>query len=423
VLTYSAVYRCIALIASDVGKMRLRLVQQGADEIWREVANPAFSPVLRKPNRYQNRIQFFSSWVESKLVHGNTYVLKVRDQRNVVVSMHILDPQLVRVLVAPDGAVFYELSGDALAGVPENNLAIPASEIIHDRMSSAFNHPLIGISPIHACGLAATQGLKIQESSAAFFANGSQPSGVITVPTKIQPENAERLQSIWDSRRAGTTAILDNGAQYAPLTMSATDAQLIEQLKMTAETVATAFGVPAFKIGVGNPPTYNNIEALDGQYYSQCLQIHIESIEECLDHGLGLGASYGNNYGTEFDLDGLLRMDTATKVKAAQDAIGSGAMAPNEARMRYFDLGPKEGGDSPFLQQQYYSLAALYKRDQQQGAPPTPDINNPSGSPAEVNADDDGGDDEQPDERQRNVVAIADRLQRRARDNARRSVA
>jgi hypothetical protein len=56
-------------------------------------------------------------------------------------------------------------------------------------------------------------------------------------------------------------------------------------------------------------------------------------------------------------------MDTATKTKAAADAIGAGAMAPNEARMRYFGLGPVAGGDSVYMQQQMFSLEALAQRD------------------------------------------------------------
>ena len=41
---------------------------------------------MTKPNRYQTRIQFFETWLISKLRTGNAYVLKERDQRNVVVS-------------------------------------------------------------------------------------------------------------------------------------------------------------------------------------------------------------------------------------------------------------------------------------------------------------------------------------------------
>ena len=80
-------------------------------------------------------------------------------------------------------------------------------------------------------------------------------------------------------------------------------------------------------VGVGAAPTYNNIEALNQEYYSQCLQAHIESIELLLDEGLELPKPYG----TEFDLDRLLRMDSKTKAEAARQAIQSGVL-PNEIR-------------------------------------------------------------------------------------------
>src|SRR5204863_17056 len=79
VLTFTPLFRCIALISSDIAKMRLKLVSQGDDGIWSETDSAAFSPVIRKPNDFQNRIQFFANWMESKLIYGNTYVLKLKD--------------------------------------------------------------------------------------------------------------------------------------------------------------------------------------------------------------------------------------------------------------------------------------------------------------------------------------------------------
>ena len=57
-LRYWAVFRCISIIASDIAKMRLKLVEQDANGIWAETRAAAFSPVLRKPNPMQTRIQF-----------------------------------------------------------------------------------------------------------------------------------------------------------------------------------------------------------------------------------------------------------------------------------------------------------------------------------------------------------------------------
>ena len=103
-LSYHAVYTCITLIANDIGKLRIKLVQQDPTTgVWAETASPAFSPVLRKPNRYQNHIQFKEYWMMSKLSRGNTYVLKQRDARGIVTALYILDPMRVRPLVSPDG--------------------------------------------------------------------------------------------------------------------------------------------------------------------------------------------------------------------------------------------------------------------------------------------------------------------------------
>jgi HK97 family phage portal protein len=380
VLTYTAVFSCISLIANDIAKLRLRLVRQDDDGIWVETESSAFSPVLRRPNRYQNRIQFIAQWVTSKLVHGNTYVLKQRDQRGIVTALYILDPSRVRPLVADDGSIYYELSRDNLTGLQDDRLVVPAKEVIHD-VNFAPYHPLCGISPIQACGLAATQGLEIQRSSTRLFERGAKPAGVLTAPGHINEATAMRLKEYWEANftgeNVGRTAVLGDGLTYEPMIVNPHDAQLIDQLRWTAETVCSAFHVPAHMVGIGQPPTYNNIEALNQAYYSQCLQSLIENIELLLDEGLELPKPLG----TEFELDGLLRMDTATKVKAAADAVGSGTMAPNEARRRYFDLGPTEGGESPYLQVQNYSLAALAKRDQN-SAPVTPGLDQPAAEPA-----------------------------------------
>jgi phage portal protein BeeE len=54
-----------------------------------------------------------------------------------------------------------------------------------------------------------------------------------------------------------------------------------------------------------------------------------------------------------------------------KEGVAGGVLAPNEGRKR-INLGPKPGGETPYLQQQYYGLAALSRRDQQAPAPATP---------------------------------------------------
>jgi len=366
-LSFHALYRCITLISQDISKMRIRLVEQSpTSAIWEEVdRNSPFWPVLIKPNRYQTRIQFFDEWVGCKLIHGNTYVLKERDSRGIVVALYVLNPLRVKPLVAPDGSVWYDLQRDDLTNIEEDKVRVPASEIIHDRYKPLY-HPLCGISPIMACALSGMLGLAIASNSARFFSNSSRPGGILTAPDRINDDTAQRLKQHWEQNytgeNAGKIAVLGDGLKFEALRETAVDAQLIDQLKITSENVCTAFGVPSYMVGVGVAPAYNNVEALSQQYYSQCLQILIESIELLLDEGLGLTSVAPRVYGTEFDLSDLLRMDTSTKSKTWGDLVKQGIAAPNEARAA-FDMMPVEGGDSVYMQQQNYSLEALAKRD------------------------------------------------------------
>ena len=237
-------------------------------------------------------------------------------------------------------------------------------------------HPLVGVSPIFACGLAAMQGLAIQNSSLNFFTNGSQPSALLTAPAGATEEQLARIKAKWveGPGKSGGIAAISGDLKFTPLTMPATDAQLIEQLKLSEETVCSCYHVQPYMIGVGPPPPYANIEPLLQQYHAECLQPILTNIETSLDEGLGIDEPInGRQYGTEFDIDDLIYMDTATKTKAAADSIGSGGMSPDEARRKYFGLGPVEGGDTPYMQVQNYSLKALAQRDASDPfAKPTP---------------------------------------------------
>ncbi len=379
VLSFSAVYACISLIAQDIAKMRVKLVAKQPSGVWKETESPSFSPVLRKQNHYQTRLKFFEWWMTSKLIHGNTYALKRRDLRGVVTNLYLLDPNRVLPLVSNDGSVFYRLMTDNMSGL-EEEIIVPAREIIHDTMICLF-HPLVGVSPIFACGLASAQGLRIQQNSAKFFGNNSNPGGILTAPGEISDETAARLKTHWDENytgdKAGKIAVLGDGLKFEPMAIKAVDAQLIEQLKWTAENVCSCFHVPPYKIGIGAMPAFNNIEALNREYYSQCLQAPIESLELLLDEGLELPVPYG----TEFDTDALWRMDTVNRYASHTQAIGGGWLAPNEARLKE-DLEPVKGGESPLIQQQNYSLEALAKRDAKDdpfgtAAPATPPSEDP----------------------------------------------
>lgn len=359
-LQFSVIYACVTGIAQDVSKLRIKLVEN-IDGIWEEVTEgKPWLPVLRKPNGYQTRIQFIRQWVVSLLLAGNTYVLKARDGRRIVTGFYVLNPLRVTPLVSDSGDVYYELKADYLSGV-EEIVTVPASEIIHDRMTELW-HPLVGVPPIYACAVSGTLGNKIQANSTSLFANKGMPGGTLSTEKHIDQKVADEIAQAWDENyggdNAGRIAVLGDGMKFEAIEMTLQNAQVAEQLKWTVEDCARAFHYPITKLtAMTGGAQQRNVEADAMAYYEDCLQSIIENIELLLDEGLALPG----NLGTEFDIDNLMRMDTGALYESINKASPWMKLDEQRRKANYAPL--PIGGNTVYKQHQDYSIEALAKRD------------------------------------------------------------
>lgn len=356
-LTSYAVFACISLISKDVGKLPI-IARTEENGIKTNVKFKGLA-VINKPNKYQTRQQFLESWVTSKAASGNAYIYKIRDVYGEIEQLIVLDHTTTVVCVDPDGEVFYRIHEDPLNNSGEQ-LLVPASEIIHDRQNTLY-HPLIGLSPIVACGLTASTGENIQKYSNKFFGNDARPSGILATSEDLDDEEGDKIQKGWDKKYSnggeGGVALVSGGVTYQALSVPAADSQLIENLKLSGEIVCTTFNVPSFMVGIGTAPS-GSVEYLNSRYFSACLQSYIEAIENLLNEHI----EKPSNVVLEFDPRSLFRMDSNAQMSYLASGTGAGLLSPNEGRA-VLGYAPVEGGESPVMQQQNYSLAALSKRD------------------------------------------------------------
>jgi HK97 family phage portal protein len=383
VMSNPVVFACTTRIASDAASMPMYLEQKEGD-IWAEVENAAYSPFLRKPNKFQTHVQFKESWFLSKLFRGNTYMLKERDARGVVKAGYILHPERVKPMIADDGSVFYNLHADNMAGGElQVDVMVPASEIIHDRYNCLY-HPLVGLSPLYAAGVAAMQGLAIQDSSANFFANKAVPAGVLTADGAISDETAARLKTAWQDgytgANAGKVAVLGDGLKFEAMTMTAQESDLIKQLGWTAEAICAAYHMPPFIAGFGPLPANSTVESVTSLYYSLCLKDYVTQFEACMNEGLDLVGPEASGKRVQLDEDTLLRMDKTAMTKSLVEGVRGMIRTPNEAR-RALNLPKVKGGDTVLGQEQDHSLDWIARRDAMEIQPET------APAPANDNAD------------------------------------
>lgn len=356
--SYPPIFRARSLIAGDIGKIRQTLKRTDSDGIPVEVTSrrTPYLAVLANPCPWCDDQQFRELMIGGLLDHGNAYALKERDSTNTVRRLWPIDPRFVQVRIAPGGKVFYAIVGDDMLPDSSRNVVIPASEIMHLRWNT-IHHPMIGVPPLWSAALTGRMGVSIQKQSETFFANQSAPSGLL-MGDDVDEAEAEELTSKWNAGysgdKRGRVAVLGGGLKFVPLTMPSRDAQLSEQLEMTAKMVGVAYGVSEWKMGLTPPPSFPNaVSTLNQIYYADTLHRPIRIYEKGMTQALELPTDMC----VELREEDLLRMDQQSQMATLSDGVSSNILMRNEAR-RALGRKPVDGGDQLFRQMQDVPLNA-----------------------------------------------------------------
>lgn len=373
-LENAAIYACISRLAGDFSMMRPK-TQKKIGNIW--VDDPGVNSFIEYPNQFETVSQFWEHWIISLLTYGNAFIYCRRD------AWFILNPQKVRILVATDGSgrIYYDCGEDLQCGLTRQTQLGP-DEIIHGRINANIaKNPVLGIPPLLAAALASELGADAKRAAENIYANSSRPGGIIRVPGAVNSDKLQTIKSLWESGYSGAnrgkTAVLSDDMEFVPYeSANLVDSELIGALRLSAEHVASIFGIPAYRVGLGSYPAYAGQTQADQQYVNGTLQRYIHLTEELLRQQVG-----GYNRRVHFDPAPLIRMDREKHVAVLAAAIAGSIMSPNEAREE-LNLPPVPGGEFPLSQQQYYALPALSGRSL------TPAANDPEPEPAPLDVTD-----------------------------------
>jgi HK97 family phage portal protein len=205
---------------------------------------------------------------------------------------------------------------------------------------------LVGISPIayhrNAIGLA----IEAENFGSRFFKNSAKPSGVLEHPRTIGDEAQQRLRSHWQKTYGGqnhaSVAILEEGMQFKPLSITNEDSQFLETRQFQIEEIARIFRVPAVLLQHSDKTsTYASSEQFFLSFTKYTLMPWLRRIESCINKDL---FATGSSYFAEFLCDALERADAKTRAEFYASALQNEWMNRNEVRERE-NLNKIDGGD------------------------------------------------------------------------------
>lgn len=335
----TAVRRAVAAIAEPIGSLPLHVYRRDGGARERDTAHPV-ARLLRDPNSWTSASEFREQIQRDCLLHGNGLALITRVNGEPR-EMLRLDPASIQI-EADDfgGPVYRQVSG-------EQRRTIPREDIFHIRAASLDG--VKGESPVRQAREAIATALVLEKHVAKLFGTGAKPSGVIEVPPDVPENGYKGMLTAWrqsheGSENSGKTALLINGAKFNPITMTSTDAQLLELRKYAVDEIARAFSVPPSMLYELGRATWGNSENQSASFLTFSLMKWIKAWQNEIRLKL-FKPEERDDWFAEFNTDDLLTVDFAARATAYGQYRAMGAMTGNEVR-KGLNLPPMPDGNS-----------------------------------------------------------------------------
>ena len=342
----STVYACVRLLGDTISSLPLgAYVRRGRSRISYAAAYGETPMWVNKPNPETSRIEFYEQVISSLNIHGNAFILTVRDDNNEVVEVYCLNPDDVRIRrLRPNEPLVYEVHTRDEQGAYTQILT--QNEMLHIPL---FRLPgsHYGLGPIAAARLTIGAAMAADTYAAAYFGNAANPGGVIEVPGELTEEQAQDIGRDWNIThtgpyRAGKIGVLSGGASFKPLTLNAQDAQLLDTRRFNVEDIARLFRVPISLLGhpVAGAMSFASVEAQNLSFVQHSLRPLLERLEQSFSTLLPESDGF-----IKFNLDALLRGTTLERFEAYTKGLREGFLSLNDVHAME-DMAPIADGDN-----------------------------------------------------------------------------
>ncbi|MDO6521276.1 phage portal protein [Shimia thalassica] len=328
-----AVACAVSLISETIGALPVKLYDRNTKDALTD--HPAYRLVHDEANEWTSVAELRESLTTDALLHGAGHAQVIRLNDDTPYELHRLEPGKVQLNHEPDGEPFYLVSTDA------GQVRMSYRDVLR---IEAFG----GTSPVTLGREAIALALSFESHIGGIFANGGRPSGVIKAQKVMDVEAKKKVASSWFAThgrdKVGGTAILDEGMDYTPLSMTLADTQFAENRLEQIREIARVFRVPPTMLFELSRGTWSNTEEMNRQFYNMTLKPWLTDWAWAYARCLLTPEERKEAY-IEAVTDDLLRTDTAARATAFGQYRSMGAMTANEVRAAQ-NLPPLTGGDT-----------------------------------------------------------------------------
>ena len=354
-LQLSAAWACVRLIAQTWGTLPVEVKIWDGKGSAATRDHPLYALLHDAPNADMTAPEFWSAMGVCLMTWGNAYAEIDRTFGGRVVALTPLNPALVRPVRLKSGAIVYRYSD------PKGQRDIPEEDVLHIKGLSADG--LLGMSPITQARNSLGLAMAAEETAGKLFSNGMRTTGHYVSPTFLTPEQrkqaAEMMEAYRGAENAGKRPVLEGGWKFEQASLNPDDAELLASRSFSVEEICRWYGVPPFMVGHTSKSTSwgSGLEQQMLAFHTLTLRPILKNAEQAIRRRL-LAPGERGKVEIDFNVEGLLRADSAGRAAFLKVMVTCGIMTPNEARAKE-GLPPLPGGDSLITQSNQLPLDRL----------------------------------------------------------------
>lgn len=341
----SAVYRAVELISDSIAMLPIFVQFEDSDGFKTRYTEHSANKLLNnQPNELMTRYQFIKLMMIDVMLRGNGFVYIRRDDIGNCIELVYLRPDTVTI-------DYNELTRELKYRCNTVTGIIEPCNIIHLVKYSTDGVNGVSILQNAKNTLALTSDTEKQASN--FFRSGCALAGVLTVQGQLQDKQKEQIRSSWNSAYnsdGSGLAVLQGNMSYQPISINATDAQLLESRLFNVSDIARFFGLSPVLLGDLSKSSYSTLEQSQLQFLSQTLQPYISMLEQEFSRKIFRPSEI--NLSVNIDEKALIMTDKAALASYYVQLQQNGLMTANEIR-KELGLPAIENGDSTVMQAQY----------------------------------------------------------------------
>lgn len=363
------VFSVISRLSSVFASLPIHQYKNGNEE------DGAIANLLRtEPNPNMSGFKMMRTLETDRNKSGNAFIFIVRDDLGNPIELWPISSSNVLIKRnTDDNSIWYQVMSEQL------QILIPDSEMIHVSQIEAYDDSDWGISPLDVLNGSLRFQKAVQNFSMAEMAKKN--SYIINYERNVSPEKRQAILNdiARMERNNGGALLVERGIDIERYASKFQPADLQTSEAVSHTRIANAFNVPLSFLNDGHAKSTVNIEHVMTQFVEMTLTPIIKQYEGELNRKLLTREERSHGWYLKFNVNGLMRGDTAARTQFYQMGMRNGLFKINEIR-KLEDLPPinEKNAEQVWFSGDLYPLSQAGQR--------SPSANNMKGQPK-------GGDD------------------------------